>query len=58
MAPPFEIKFLRQRALSSHLAALEATEVDARSVHGRLATAYEDRPRAADIDQVPLVLCI
>jgi hypothetical protein len=48
MAQPSEAAYLRQRALSSYTAALEATDICARSVHARLATAYDDRARAAD----------
>ena len=48
MTEPSEATYLRQRARSSRTAALGAVDVCARSVHARLATAYERRSQEAE----------
>ena len=49
MDQPSEAIYLRQRARSSRMAALDATDICARSAHARMATAYEARSKEAEV---------
>ena len=48
MAQPSDATYLRQRARSSREAALDATDICARSAHARMAKAYEVRSQEAE----------
>ena len=54
MTEPSESTYLRRRAQLSRKAAHDTANISARSSHTRLAAAYDERARMADVAEVPI----